>query len=57
MLRYFTDVLEMLQGVWIFFAFVVCNPSAREELGKLLGKQPEEDRTAENALLDDTDRR
>ena len=33
--RYFTDVLQMLQGVWIFLAFVVFNPSAREELEKV----------------------
>merc|ERR1712126_70600 len=29
---YFTDVLQMLQGVWIFLAFVIFNPNARKEL-------------------------
>ena len=58
MLRYATDILEMLQGVWIFLAFVVCNPTARDELGKIICGQQEEDTTAgKDALLDETDKR
>ena len=57
LLRYVTDILEMLQGVWIFLAFVVCNPSARDELVKMLGGKQEEDATGGDALLDDTDRK
>lgn len=44
----------MLQGVWIFLAFVVFNPNAREELkSKVRGGE----RRQEVALVDDVDNR
>ena len=59
--RYFTDVLQMLQGVWIFLAFVVFNPNAREELTSRVrgGKQRQEasngNQAQEIPLVDDVD--
>ena len=41
-----------------FLAFVIFNPTAREELCKMICRQQQEDATAGNdALLDDTDKR
>ena len=53
LIRYFTDILEMLQGVWVFAAFVVFNQSARQEFwgGKKIATKQEE----QGGLLDDTD--
>ena len=54
--RYLTDILEMLQGLWIFIAFVLFNP---EILLKNLisGKQDsgEINPTETNPLVDDVD--
>ena len=36
--RYFTDVLQMLQGVWIFLAFVMFNPTARKVIKVRIGR-------------------
>ena len=53
-LRYLTDILEMLQGLWIFIAFVLFNP---EILLKNLisGKQHPSNPTETNPLVDDVD--
>ena len=54
--RYLTDILEMLQGLWIFIAFVLFNP---EILLKNLisGKQDpvEINPTETKPLVDDVD--
>ena len=54
--RYLTDILEMLQGLWIFIAFVLFNP---EILLKNLisGKQDpgEPNPTETKRLVDDVD--
>ena len=54
--RYLTDILEMLQGLWIFIAFVLFNP---EILLKNLisGKQDhgEPNPTETKPLVDDVD--
>jgi len=60
---YFTDVLQMLQGVWIFLAFVIFNPSAREELklnfrgGERRQEASNGDQAQEIPLVDDVDNR
>jgi len=52
---YVTDVLQMLQGVWIFLAFVVFNPRAREALR--MESKNGEDNAAEMPMLDDVDKK
>ena len=53
----------MLQGVWIFLAFVVFNPSAREELkSKVRGGERRQEASNGNqtqgiSLVDDVDNR
>ena len=53
----------MLQGVWIFLAFVVFNPSAREELEKVRIGRRRNSQVATNGdpvlipLQDDVDNR
>ena len=52
-LRYLTDILEMLQGLWIFIAFVLFNP---EILLKTLISGKQELNPAETKpLVDDVD--
>ena len=54
--RYLTDILEMLQGLWIFIAFVLFNPeillknliASNQDIGQL-------NRTETNHLVDDVD--
>ena len=54
--RYLTDILEMLQGLWIFIAFVLFNPeillknliAGNQGVGQL-------NRTEANPLVDDVD--
>ena len=51
--RYLTDILEMLQGLWIFIAFVLFNP---EILLKTLISGKQELNPAETKpLVDDVD--
>ena len=45
----------MLQGVWIFLAFVVFNPRAREALR--MESKNGEDNAAEMPMLDDVDKK
>ena len=47
--------MEMLQGVWIFVAFVLCNPNAMNELLSLVKPRKEADETQTNNLMDDHD--
>ena len=54
--RYLTDILEMLQGLWIFIAFVLFNPEILLK-NVISGKQdPRElNPTETKPLVDDVD--
>ena len=54
--RYLTDILEMLQGLWIFIAFVLFNPEIllKNLIAGNQGVRPF-NRTETNPLVDDVD--
>ena len=51
--RYLTDILEMLQGLWIFIAFVLFNPEIL--LKNLISGKQELNPAETKPLVDDVD--
>ena len=51
--RYLTDILEMLQGLWIFIAFVLFNPEIL--LKNLISGKQEVNPAETKPLVDDVD--